>query len=71
MFIHSKQALEIVEGNKKYLIPAGYVGEVPGWVSKHWFFKAAQSDGTISTPKSKKDSEIEKAAEPEVDSEAK
>lgn len=50
MFIHSRKNLEIQEGELKLTIPAGFVGTIPEWAAKHWYVKAAISDGTISAP---------------------
>lgn len=49
MFIHSKKSLEIREGDNKITISAGFVGDIPDWAAKHWYVKAAISDGTIVT----------------------
>jgi hypothetical protein len=71
MFINSKKNFEICEGEKKFLIPRNYIGEVPAWVSKHWLVQAAIKDGSIATPKTKKDRALEQAdTEAEVKAEA-
>ncbi|GLB31001.1 hypothetical protein LAD12857_29240 [Lacrimispora amygdalina] len=61
MFINSKKNFEICEGEKKFLIPRNYIGEVPAWVAKHWLLLAAIKDGSIATPKGKKDKVLEQA----------
>lgn len=61
MFINSKKNFEISEGEKKFLIPRDYIGEVPAWVAKHWLVLAAIKDGSIATPKTKKDKALEQA----------
>ncbi|MGC6175383.1 hypothetical protein [Lacrimispora sp. 38-1] len=71
MFINSKKNFEICEGEKKFLIPRDYTGEVPAWVGKHWLVLAAIKDGSIATPKGKRDKSLEQAdAEAEVKAEA-
>ncbi len=71
MFINSKKNFEICEGEKKFLIPRDYIGEVPAWVAKHWLVLAAIKDGSIATPKAKKDRALEQAdAEAEVKADA-
>ncbi|WP_333648030.1 hypothetical protein [Lacrimispora sp.] len=61
MFINSKKNFEICEGEKKFSIPRDYIGEVPAWVAKHWLVLAAIKDGSIATPKAKKDKSLELA----------
>lgn len=63
MFINSKKSFEICEGEKKFLIPRNYIGEVPAWVAKHWLVLSAIKDGSIATPKAKKDRSLEQADE--------
>lgn len=61
MFINSKKNYEICEGEKKFLIPRDYIGEIPAWVAKHWLVLAAIKDGSIATPKARKDKALEQA----------
>lgn len=71
MFINSKKNFEICEGEKKFLIPRDFIGEVPAWVAKHWLVLAGIKDGSIATPKAKKDKALEQAdAEAEVKADA-
>lgn len=71
MFINSKKNFEICEGEKKFLIPRDFIGEVPAWVAKHWLVLAAIKDGSIATPKGKKDKALEQAdGEAEVKADA-
>ena len=63
MFLNSKKNFEIREGEKKFLIPRDYIGEVPAWVAKHWLVLAAIKDGSIAVPKAKKDKALEQADE--------
>jgi hypothetical protein len=41
----------------------GFIGDVPEWVVKHWYFDKLGKDGSISAIVSRKDKDIEKAAE--------
>lgn len=41
----------------------GFIGEVPKWVEKDWYFIALCNDGTITEIKSKSDRDIQNAAE--------
>ncbi|WP_024348028.1 hypothetical protein [Lacrimispora indolis] len=63
MFINSKKSFEICEGEKKFIIPRDFIGEVPAWVAKHWLVLAAIKDGSIATPKARKDKALEQAGE--------
>lgn len=61
MFINSKKNFEICEGEKKFLIPRDYIGEVPAWIAKHWLVLAAIKDGSIATPKKTRDKALQQA----------
>lgn len=61
MFINSKKCFEINEKGQKFLIPCGFIGNIPDWVAKHWLVQAAIQDGSIATPEDKSDKAIEKA----------
>ncbi len=63
MFINSKKNFEICEGEKKFIIPRDFIGEVPAWVAKHWLVLAAIKDGSMAAPKGKKDRALEQADE--------
>lgn len=60
-FIHCTKNVEISNGAEKCRISAGFIGEVPGWVEKHWYFNALCKDGTITTVTSTKDAELQNA----------
>ena len=45
----------------KWEMPPGFIGEVPGWVEKHWYFDALCKDGTITVIKGKSDRDIQSA----------
>lgn len=47
----------------KWEMPPGFIGEVPGWVEKHWYFDALCKDGTITAIKSKSDRDIQAAVD--------
>ena len=47
----------------KWEMPPGFIGEVPSWVEKHWYFDALCKDGTITTIKSKRDRDIQETTE--------
>lgn len=44
-------------------MPAGFIGDVPTWVEKEWYFDACCNDGTITVVKSKSDRDIQNAVE--------
>lgn len=49
MFINSKSALEFCSADKKkHKIPAGFLGNVPDWVTETRLYKAACKDSTIT-----------------------
>jgi len=41
----------------------GFIGDVPEWVVKHWYFDALCKDGGVSKILSKKDKDIQDAVE--------
>lgn len=45
----------------KWEMPPGFIGEVPSWVEKHWYFDALCKDGTITAIESKRDRDIQSA----------
>lgn len=49
MFIHCKRNLHIQEGSESLNLKNGFVGEIDDRWAKHWYIKAAISDGTIVT----------------------
>lgn len=51
--------------SKQYPVSSGYVGEIPEWVSKTKYFKQLVSADKIAISESKKDKDIQKAAEEE------
>lgn len=60
-FISCKKSVEVRGDGDVFPIPAGYIGQVPDWVEKHWFFEALCKDGTITAIVSTKDSALEEA----------
>ena len=42
-------------------MPAGFIGDIPSWVEKHWYFEACCKDGIITAIKSKSDRDIQNA----------
>lgn len=44
-------------------IPPGFIGDVPNWVEKHWYFDALCNDGSITTIKSHNDRDIHNATD--------
>ena len=42
-------------------MPAGFIGDIPSWVEKHWYFDACCKDGIITAIKSKSDRDIQNA----------
>lgn len=49
MFIHCKKNLHIQEGSESLNLKNGFIGEIDDRWAKHWYIKAAISDGTIET----------------------
>ncbi len=50
------------ENNKVvWEMPAGFIGDIPSWVEKDWYFDACCKDGTITAIKSKSDRDIQAA----------
>jgi len=49
MFIHCKKNLHIQEGSEGLNLKNGFVGKIDDRWAKHWYIKAAVSDGTIET----------------------
>lgn len=41
----------------------GFIGEVPNWVEKDWYFKTCCKDGTITALKSSRDKDIQTATD--------
>lgn len=54
MFIHCKKNLHIQEGSESLNLKNGFVGEINDRWAKHWYVKAAISDGTIEVAKTTK-----------------
>lgn len=44
-------------------MPPGFIGDVPNWVEKHWYFDALCKDGSITTIKSHSDRDIHNATD--------
>jgi hypothetical protein len=65
MFINTKKAIRITDDKSReaFEAKAGWIGEVPGWVEKHWFFKALCDDGTVTALVSTRDKDIQAAVE--------
>lgn len=42
-------------------MPPGFIGDVPNWVEKHWYFDALCKDGSITAIKSHNDRDIHNA----------
>lgn len=41
----------------------GFIGEIPDWVEKYWYFKACCKDGIITALKSSRDKDIQETAD--------
>lgn len=63
MFIQCKSAVCFKNGVDKVVLPNQYVGSVPDWVSKTWYFQMLVKDGTITFIGNGTDKEIDKADE--------
>ena len=61
MFVNSKVNLLVRENGQQYLIPAGYIGEIPDWVAETWLVQKALEGGDLVTPEGKKDKDLEAA----------
>lgn len=44
-------------------MPPGFIGDVPNWVEKHWYFDALCKDGSITAIKSHNDRDIHNATD--------
>ncbi len=56
-FTHPENSAEKCE------LKPGYIGEVPAWVEKDWYFKACCKDGSITAIKSSSDRDIQAATD--------
>ncbi len=64
MFINTKKTIKIKSDNGTvFEAKAGWIGEVPQWVEKHWYFEALCKDGSVTAIVSKKDKDIAAAVE--------
>lgn len=66
MFVKCSKMVRFVNPDNpksKWEMPPGFIGEVPGWVEKHWYFDALCKDGTITAIKSKSDRDIQAAVD--------
>ena len=62
MFVNCRKSSRITGDNgQTFDMPAGFIGEVPEWVAKHWYFQALCKDGTVTAIVSKKDKDLEEA----------
>lgn len=62
MFISSSKAFGVrLKDKSLYRIPRGFVGEIPKEVGESLIVQLAIKEGSIKTPSSKKDKDIEKA----------
>lgn len=62
MFIAANRRFKIRRADGSvFLIPNGYVGDIPEDVAEQWIIKAAIEDGSIVCSESHKDTEVEKA----------
>ena len=67
MFIHSSKKFMVrLPKSEPYFIAKGFVGEIPDEVAKSKIVQLAIKEGSISTPASKKDTDIEKAEKVET-----
>lgn len=66
MFVKCSKMVRFVNPDNpksKWEMPPGFIGEVPSWVEKHWYFDALCKDGTITAIKSKSDRDIQAAVD--------
>lgn len=49
--------------NATWEMAPGYIGEVPSWVEKDWYFKALCDDGSVTAIKSSSDRDIQAATD--------
>lgn len=60
MFISSSKTFAVLKKDGTYYkIPRGFVGDIPDEIAKSLIVQLAIKDGSIVTPKSKKDNAIE------------
>ena len=71
MFIvaNRKIILPSADGKRKHAVARGFIGEIPDWAAETAYFRALVADGKIGVPQSKKDADVEAAAEPQPDAE--
>lgn len=64
MFIKSSVNTTIKDKDVKFHIPNNYIGPVPEWVEKNWYFQSLCKSGSITfVDSSIKDSQLEKVDE--------
>ena len=61
MFIQCKNAVCFKNGADKVVLPNQYVGSIPDWVTKTWYFEMLVKGGTITFIGNGTDKEIDKA----------
>lgn len=62
MFISANKRFKIrLGGDSAFIIPTGFVGEIPDEVASSWLIQAAIKDGSIVCPSSYADKVIEEA----------
>lgn len=59
------------EKSKEFFMPKGYLGEVPAWVTNHWYFKQLQKDGTVTIAVDTRSVTLEAASTAAAEAEAK
>jgi hypothetical protein len=68
MFINTKKTIKIVSDNGiVFSAKAGWIGEVPEWAQKHWYFKALCKDGTVTSIVSAKNKAVQAVVEQNPD----
>lgn len=72
MFIvaNRKIILPSADGKRKHPVARGFIGEIPDWAAETAYFRALVADGKIGVPQSKKDADVETAAETKKDKKA-
>lgn len=62
MFIASTKSFKVRNASgETFLIPMGFVGELPDKFADNWLVQAAIKDGSIKAPASKKDKDVDAA----------
>jgi hypothetical protein len=64
MFVTCRKKVKFTANNGTvWKMKPGFIGDVPAWVVKHWYFDKLCKDGSITAIVSKKDKDVQDAIE--------